>query len=149
MNCAARRKGHKFFGLSRILTLVRRLPAVFRVRYVLFPADGVTIRVGILDGNVCHERIRPGAVPVAFFWLEPYRVAGSGTLDGAIGSPDQRDPRDNEQALTEGMSMPGGPGPRLECHPGDAHPRRGFGLDDGVEKDNARKPRLRASLGCS
>ena len=38
-----------------------RLATVFLVRYVLFPSNGVAVRIGLLDSNVSHERIRRGA----------------------------------------------------------------------------------------
>ena len=49
---------------------------VVRVGDVFEPGGGVTGGVGLLDGEVGHQRIRRGAVPVAFTGFEPHGVAG-------------------------------------------------------------------------
>src|SRR5437588_530598 len=56
---------------------------VLLVGDVLTPGDGAAVLVVLLHGDMDHEPIGGGAVPVVLFGLEEDAVAGMDLLDGA------------------------------------------------------------------
>ena len=64
---------------------------VLRVRDGLAESAGAAVLVELLDGDVGHEPVRGGAVPVVLPGFEEHAVAGPDLLDGtalALSAPD-------------------------------------------------------------
>ncbi len=66
---------------------------------VLAPGDGAAGLVGFLDGDVAHEAVGGGAVPVVLSGLEEDPVAGSDDLDRAVLVLAQADALGDEDRL--------------------------------------------------
>src|SRR5690242_11492603 len=83
---------------------------VLLVGDVLAPGDRAAGLVDLLDGDVDHEAVRGGAVPVVLTGLEEDAVAGPDDLDGAALALAQADALRDEDRLAVGVGVPGGPG---------------------------------------
>src|SRR4051812_2751810 len=66
---------------------------------VLAPADRAAGLVVLLHGDVGHETVRSGAVPVILAWLEEHAVAGTDDLDRAALALTQADALGDEDRL--------------------------------------------------
>src|SRR6188508_1160123 len=80
--------------------------AVLLVCDVLFPGRGAALE-RLLDGDVGHQRVGRGAVPVALAGSEPHGVARLRAFHGAIVTADQGHAGGHEQGLPERMAVPG------------------------------------------
>src|SRR5690242_4039059 len=83
---------------------------VLLVGDVLAPRDGASGLVVLMHGDVDHEAVRGGAVPVVLAGLEEDAVAGPDDLDGAALALAQADALRDEDRLAVGVGVPGGPG---------------------------------------
>ena len=66
------------------------------------------IVVGLVEGEVDHEPVRRGAVPVVLAGLEVDAVAGADDLDRAAAALAEADALGDVDGLTERMRVPGG-----------------------------------------
>src|SRR5436190_13379312 len=89
---------------------------VLGVGDVLAPSGGRSCLVGLLQGEVCHEAVRCGSVPVFLPWLEEHTVAGSDGLDRAAAPLAEADSFENEDRLPVRVGVPGGAGAGREVH---------------------------------
>lgn len=87
---------------------------VFLVRDVAAPDNGAPARglVDFLDGDVDHEAVGCGAVPVVLAGLEIDPVAGADFLDGPTFVLAAADALGDADGLAVGVGVPGGAGPR-------------------------------------
>jgi hypothetical protein len=67
-----------------------------------------------LHGDVGHEAVWRGAVPVVLAGLEEHTVAGSDDLDGTAFALTEPDAFGDEDRLAVRVGVPGGPGARRE-----------------------------------
>src|SRR5436190_775763 len=96
------------------------LARVLGVAHMLSPLDDVSPVVGLLEGDVGHEPVRSGAVPVVLAGLEEDAVAGTDLLDRAAHAPAEPDALGDPDRLAPRMRMPRGSGARREVHDGGA-----------------------------
>src|SRR3954470_621118 len=106
---------------------------VLLVGDMLAPGDGAAGLVVLLHGDVGHEAVRGGAVPVVLAGLEEDAVAGADLLDRPALALAQAEALGDEDRLAVRVGVPGGACARGEVHerggePGG--PRRG---GDGVD----------------
>src|SRR3954454_11231469 len=120
---------------------------VLLVGDVLAPGDRTAGLVVLLHGDVDHEAVRGGAVPVVLARLEEDAVAGADLLDRAALALTQADPLGDEDRLAVRVRVPRRPGARGEVHGGGGEGRRAGGRGDGVDVDVAAEPVGRSLLG--
>src|SRR4051794_10355957 len=113
---------------------------VLLVGDVLAPGHRAAGLVVLLHGDVDHEAIRGGAVPVVLSRLEEDAVAGADDLDGAALALAEPDALGDEDRLAVRMGVPGGAGARREVDAGGGERRGPGGRGDGVDVDVAREP---------
>lgn len=89
---------------------------VFFVSDVLTPIRARAVLVGFDDGEVGHEIVGCGTVPMVFAWIEKDTIAGTDLLDRATATLSPADAFRHEQALPMGMGVPGGAGSWCEMH---------------------------------
>src|SRR5207247_2852237 len=104
------------------------------------PHDGTAGVVGFLDGQVGHEALRGGAVPVVLAGLEIDAVAGADDLDGTAAALAAADALGDVDRLAEGVGVPGGTGAGREMDHGRAGAPRRRWRGDGVDVDGAGEP---------
>src|SRR5215213_2477294 len=100
--------------------------------------------VGLLDGDVDHEAVRSGAVPVVLAGLEEHAVAGPDDLDRAAFALAEADALGDEDRLAVRMGVPRGAGAGREVHGIGREGRRAGGVGDRVDVDVAGEPVSRA-----
>jgi hypothetical protein len=113
---------------------------VLLVGDVLAPVDGAAGVVGFLHGDVGHEALGSGAVPVLLAGLEVDAIAGCDDLDGAAFALAEADALGDVDRLPEGVGVPGRARAGREVHRGGAKPGRPCRAGDGVDVDGAREP---------
>src|SRR3954454_3382687 len=101
---------------GRWLVTLGRRGAVLLVGDVLAPVDGAAGLVVLLHGDVEHEAVRGGAVPVVLTGLEEDAVAGADDLDGAAFALAEADALGDEDRLTVRVGVPGGARAGGEVH---------------------------------
>src|SRR6478752_1437334 len=113
---------------------------VLLVGDVLAPGHHHAVLVGLLDGDVGHEPIGGGAVPVLLVRLDEHDVARADLLHGAAAAADIADAVGDVQRLAPRVGVPRGPGARGEAHVGAADAALLVGGADRVEVDGAGEP---------
>src|SRR3954462_8291507 len=103
---------------------------VFVVGDVSEPGDDLSVVVGFLDGDVGHEPVGCGAVPVLLAGFDVAHVAGAHLLGGAAAVGGIGDAVGDIQRLTAGVSVPGGAGARGEADVGAADGGLAVGVAD-------------------
>src|SRR6266516_6780349 len=83
---------------------------VLLVGDVFAPGDWAAVLVGLLHGDVSHEAVGRGAVPVVFAWLEEHAVAGADLLDRIPLALAAADALGDVDGLAKGVGVPGGAG---------------------------------------
>ena len=96
--------------------------------------------VAFVDGEVDHEPVGCGAVPVLLVGLEEDAVAGADDLDGSAAALAQADALGDEDGLAQRVAVPVGAGAGHEVHQVRGHPGRRRGGGDGVDVDVAGEP---------
>src|SRR2546429_4031160 len=114
---------------------------------MLAPRHRATAVVVLLHGDVDHEAVRRGAVPVVLARLEEHAIAGTDLFDRAILTLAEADAFGDEDRLAVGVGVPGGARAGREVHRGRGE-RRGAGWGgDGVDVDVAGEPVVGPLLG--
>src|SRR5689334_7586968 len=98
--------------------------SIFLVGHVLTPGDGAARVIDLLHGDVGHEAVGCGAVPVVLAGFEVNRVAGPDDLDRATAPLTEAHTLGHVDVLAEGMRVPGGPGSRSEMDTRGLEPGR-------------------------
>jgi hypothetical protein len=126
--------------------LVGRL--VLLVGHRLEPGGGVPAVGAVLEhGEVVHEGVRRGTVPVLLVRRAENGVAGAHACDRAVARPHQADTLRDVQGLAHRVGVPVGAGAGGEADKGDGHPGRLLAVVDGGDVDVAGEG-LRGGLGC-
>ena len=107
----------------------------------------VVLLVGLVDGDVDHEAVGSGAVPVLLVRLKEDAVTGSDDLDRSASALAQPDAFGDEDGLAEWVAVPVGSGTGHEVDQVRGDPGRGGGCGDGVDVDVAGEPVGRALGG--
>src|SRR5215218_11492208 len=94
----------------------RPLSGVLLIGDVLAPGDRVAVLVVLLHGDVDHEAVRRGAVPVVLAGLEEHAVAGPDDLDRPALALAEPRALGDEDRLAVGVRVPRGPGSGGEVH---------------------------------
>jgi hypothetical protein len=97
----------------------RGLP-VLLVAHVIAPGDRAAGLVVLLHGDVEHEAVGRGAMPVVLARLEEDAIAGADDLDRSALALAQADALGDEDRLAMGMEVPGGACAGREVHGGSA-----------------------------
>src|SRR3954454_11309213 len=121
--------------------------AVLLVGDMAAPGHGGSRVVVLLHGDVDHEAVGRGAVPVVLAGLEEDAVAGADDLDGTTLAPAQADAFGDEDRLAMRVGVPGGAGAGREVHAGSGEGGGTGGGGDGVDVDVAGEPVGRPLLG--
>src|SRR3954471_5245355 len=121
--------------------------AVLLVRDVLAPSDRAAGLVVLLHGDVDHETVRGGAVPVVLTGLEEDAVAGTDLLRRAALALAHADALGDEDRLAVRMRMPCGARAGREMHARGGEGGGSLRRRDGVDVDVAGKPVGGALLG--
>src|SRR3954468_21780231 len=129
------------------LRVGRLCGAVLLVGDVLAPGDGAAALVVLLHGDVGHEAVRRGAVPVVLAGLEEHAVAGADDLDRPALALAPADALGDEDRLAVRMGVPGGAGAGREVHERGGERRGASRRGDGVDVDVAGEPVAGALLG--
>ena len=103
--------------------------------------------VDLLHGDVGHEAVGSGAMPVVLARLEEDAVAGADRLDRSALALTLADALGDEDRLAVGVGVPGGPGPGREVDERSGESRAARRCGDGVDVDVAREP-VRRTLLC-
>src|SRR3954470_11796771 len=125
----------------------RRRGAVLLVGDMLAPGDGAAGVVGFLHGEVGHEPVGGGAVPVVLAGLEVHAIAGLDDLDRPAFALAAADALGDEDRLAVRVRMPGGPGAGGEVHHGGGEPGRRRRVGDRVDVHRAGEPVRRSLVG--
>src|SRR4051794_16680481 len=120
---------------------------VLLVGDVATPGDGAAALVALLHGNVEHEAVRRGAVPVVLARLEEDTVARADLFDRAALALAAADAFGDEDRLAVRVRVPGGAGTGCEVHRGGGEGGRAGGRGDGVDVDVAGEPVAGPLLG--
>ena len=107
---------------------------------MLEPGDDFAVLVGFLDGDVGHEPVGGGAVPVLLAGLDVDDVAGADLLDVAAAAGDVADAVGDVERLAAGVGVPGGAGAGGEPDVGAADGGLLVGVADAVDVDGAGEP---------
>src|SRR3954449_2106680 len=110
---------------------------VLLVGDVFSPGDRAAGLVVLLHGDVRHEAVRGGAVPVVLARLEEHAVAGADLLDRAALAPAEADALGDEERLPVRMGVPGRTSAGREVHGRGGEGRSAGGRGDGVDVDVA------------
>src|SRR4051812_24370286 len=113
---------------------------VLLVGDVLAPGDRAAGLVVLLHGEVSHEAVRGGAVPVVLARLEENAVAGADLLDRPGLALAQADALGDEDRLPVRVGVPGGAGARGEVHERGGERGGRLGGGDDVDVDVAGEP---------
>src|ERR687886_1590026 len=118
--------------------------AVLGVGDVVEPGHDLTGVVGFLDGDVGHEPVGGGAVPVLLAGLDVDDVAGADLLDlgGAVGAAagDVADAVGDVEGLALRVVVPGSAGARGEPDVCAADSGLVVGVADAVDVDSPGEP---------
>src|SRR3954468_13410117 len=125
----------------------RRDGRVLLIGHVPTPAHRAAEVVVLLHGDMGHEAVRGGTVPVVLAWLEEHAVARPDGLDRAAFALAEADALGDEDGLSMRVRMPGGPGARGEMHQGGGERRAAGRGGERVDVDVAGEPVGRALLG--
>src|SRR6185295_17540168 len=120
--------------------------AVLLVADVLAPGHGAAGLVVLVHGDVGHEAVRGGAVPVVLARREEHAVAGADLFDRAAFALAAADALGDEDRLAVRVGVPGGARARREVHERGGEGRRRLGRGDRVDVDVAGEPVGRALL---
>src|SRR5690242_2958190 len=126
---------------------IRRRGPVLVVGDVLAPGHGAAALVVLLHGDVGHEAIRSGAVPVLLAGFEEDAVAGPDDLDRAAVALAAADALGDEDRLAVRVRVPRGAGAGREVHERGGEGGAAGGRGDGVDVDVAGEPVGGALLG--
>src|SRR3954452_1955139 len=118
---------------------------VLVVADVLAPRDRAARVIVLLHGDVRHEPVPGGAVPVILARLEEDAVAGADLFDRAALALAAADALGDEDRLAVRVGVPGGARAGREVHERGGEGRRRFGRGEGVDVDVAGEP-VRGSL---
>src|SRR5215218_2324931 len=124
----------------------RPLSGVLLVGDVLAPGDRAAGLVVLLHGDVDHEAVRRGAVPVVLAGLEEHAIAGPDLFDRAAFALAEADALSDEDRLAVRVRVPGSARARREVHERGGERRGAGGRGDGVDVDVAGEPVARALL---
>src|SRR5205085_3078706 len=113
---------------------------VLLVSDVLAPGDRAAGLVVLLHGDVDHEAVRGGAVPVVLAGLEEDAVAGADDLDRAAFALAESGTLGDEDRLAVRVGVPGGSGAGGEVHRRGRERRGGLRCGDRVDVDVAGEP---------
>src|SRR3954452_24241912 len=113
---------------------------VLLVADVLAPRDWAARLVVLLHGDVGHEAVWGGAVPVVLAGLEEHAVAGADLFDRAAFALAAADALGDEDRLAVRVGVPGGARAGREVHEHGGEGRCRFGRGDGVDVDVAGEP---------
>src|SRR5829696_1335389 len=102
--------------------------------------------VVLLHGDVDHEAVRRGAVPVVLARLEEDAIAGPDDLDLPALALAEADAFDDEDRLSVRVGVPRGACARGEVHERGGERRAAGRGGDGVDVDVAREPVSRPLL---
>src|SRR3954454_19067678 len=127
-------------GMWRVGGAASGSGAVLVVGDVVEPGHDLTVLVGLLDGDVRHEPVGRGAVPVLLAGLDVDDVAGMDLLHVTTAAGDVADAVGDVQGLPAGVGVPGGPGSGGEADVGAADGRLLVGVADAVDVDGAGEP---------
>src|SRR5918993_1942274 len=86
--------------------------------------DGVLV-VDLVDGDVDHQPVRGGAVPVPLVGLDVDAIAGADDFDRSTPTLTQPDALGDEEALPKGVAVAGGAGAGPGGGEGRLRPGRG------------------------
>src|SRR3954465_2774253 len=114
---------------------------------MLAPRDRAARVVVLLHGEVDHEAVGGGAVPVVLAGLEEDAVAGADLFDRAAFALAEADTLGDEDRLSVRVGGPGGARAGREVHEGGGEGRGPRGRGDGVDVDVAGEPVGGALLG--
>jgi hypothetical protein len=114
---------------------------------VLTPGDGAAGLIVLLHGDVDHEPVRGGAVPVVLSRLEEDSVAGPDDFDRAVLVLTQADAFGDEDRLAVRVGVPGGPGAGGEVDARGGERRGADRSGDRVDVDVAGEPVLLVPSG--
>src|SRR5215218_8756921 len=118
-----------------LLSVVSRRRGVLVVADVASPRDRAAGLVVLLHGDVDHEAIRCGAVPVVLARLEVDAVAGADDLDRAALALTEPDALRDEDRLAVRVRVPCGPGAGSEADVRRRERRGPRRRGDGVDVD--------------
>src|SRR3954452_2515762 len=113
---------------------------------VVAPRHDLPLVVCFLDGDVRHEPVRCGAVPVLLAWFDVDHIAGTDLVHLAAAR-DVADAVGHIQCLAVGVGVPRRPGAGGEPHVRAADRGLFVGIADAVDVDGAGEPRLGADGG--
>src|SRR5215207_6328712 len=88
--------------------LDRRRRRVLLFGDLVTPAGGRVVVVDLVEGEVDHEAVRCGAMPVVLVGLEEDAVAGADELDRATAALAEADALGHVDGLAERVGVPGG-----------------------------------------
>src|SRR3954466_3319206 len=120
---------------------------VLLVADVLAPGHRTARLVVLLHGDVHHEAVGRGAVPVVLAGLEEHAVAGPDLLDRAALALAEPDAFGDEDRLSVRVGVPGGARAGREVHECCGEGRAAGGCGDGVDVHIAGEPVGRALHG--
>src|SRR4051812_10671299 len=107
---------------------------------MLAPRDRAARVVVLLHGEVDHEAVGGGAVPVVLAGLEEDAVAGADLFNRAAFALAAADALGDVDRLAVRVGVPGGARTGREVHERGGEGRRRFGRGDRVDVDVAREP---------
>ena len=112
------------------------------------PRGGVApVRQGLEHGEVAHEGVGGGAVPVVLAGRADDGLAGADAEHRTVAGTDEADSLGDVQGLADGVGVPVGVGAGGEADQCDGHPRRLFSLVDRGDVDVAGEVRRRCLGG--
>src|SRR3954453_7420005 len=115
--------------------LIGRRGAVLLVRDVLAPGDRAAALVVLLHGDVGHEAVGRGAVPVVLAGLEDHPAAGLDLFDRTAFALAAADALGDEDGLSVRVGVPGGARTGREVHERGGERRRRLRRGDRVDVD--------------
>src|SRR5579884_1201040 len=113
---------------------------VLLVGHVRAPGRRLPLIVHLLQGEVGHEPVRCGSVPVVLLRLEEHPVPGPDHLHRAAPPLGQADALGDEDGLAVRVPVPGGPGARGEVDQARHQARPTLGDGHGVDEHQAGEP---------
>src|ERR1700761_3283707 len=111
------------------------------------PSGAVAVTGAFEHGEVAHEVVLRGAVPVFLAGRGVDGVAGTHADDGAVPGGNQTGPVGDVQGLADSVGVPVGPGAGCEADQADDHPGRVFAPVDRVDINVASEGRRGAFRG--
>src|ERR1700677_2416257 len=119
---------------------VQSVPEVLRVGHVGTPPMGRLVRGALAHGDVAHEMLRGGAVPVLFVRRRVDDVARTDLVTILPAALNQADALRDVEGLPETVGVPGRAGPGSEVDEVHLNTRRVLAAGDGIDVDVAGEP---------